>query len=77
MENEQSDLNDPLIAKEQPQLSEEELERLERIQTRTRALEKHSVLYYLILNALSMIAMGVINFHFKLMKRIRGIQNYD
>ena len=71
------DLNDPLIPKEEQKLSEEELERLERLQTRTRALEKHSVLYYLILNALSMIAMGVINFHFKLMKKIIGLQNYD
>ena len=77
MESEKVDLNDPLIPKEEQKLSEEELERLERLQTRTRALEKHSVLYYLILNALSMIAMGVINFHFKLMKRIIGLQNYD
>ena len=41
----------PLIPKEESKLTEEELERLERLQTRTRALEKHSVLYYLILNA--------------------------
>ena len=53
--------------------SEEEFELIDRY----IALQKHSVSYYFILNALSMIVMGVINFHFKLMKIMIGLQNYD
>ncbi len=68
MEYRKFDLHHPLIPR-----SEEEFELIERYV----ALKKHSFFYYLILNALSMIEMGVINFHFKLMKRIIGLQNYD
>ena len=51
---------------------------IEKIETKSDlSIKKHSEIYFLFLNATSMIINGINHFHFKYLKKSIGKENYD